>query len=356
MKIKTIWSVAGLAALSSVIGCSGGNDQELLATVNNDPITVGEFTNYLQIKPSVRVVANGQVAELPVSDTLAFQAMQDLVQRAIIFQLGKEQGVMPTEAEIDKEVKFQSDLNKDFIKNLQVRGLNLKQIRDEVKYSLVQERLVSKGQNVTSADVDQWLKDNPSALVNPASVSLSWIAVSSDAKKKQVDEALSAGTKFSDVALKMSEDPNVAVTGGRYQPQRGPLAIASLPDELKKPVEAGKVDDDLDWVKVGTGWAKFHIDAKTPESKRELTDAMRESLRRNLAVQRGSRATDLRKEVLDKLESADIVVRRDSLKEAWSNFASQLKSQAKQAASQPTGASAPEDTGKTDSTKTPESK
>src|SRR5512132_2013253 len=99
----SIWAICSLAAVAALGGCRGENS-EILATVNGDSITVDTFNKYLGVKTSCRVIVQGQVVDLPVADTLAFQAMQDLVSRAVLEQMAKDEGVQPTPAQIESEI------------------------------------------------------------------------------------------------------------------------------------------------------------------------------------------------------------------------------------------------------------
>lgn len=340
-----------LVALVSLAGCrGGGGSSEILATVQGDPVNIDQFNNYLGVKQTVRVIVQGQVVELPVADTLAFQAMQDLVSRNVLMQMARDEGVLPTDADVEKEITFQKDLNPNFLPNYQRRGMTIGQIRDEVKFSLVQERLITKGITVTDEDVETWLKRNPKAFTQKASVELLWILANTENQKKAADDALKTGEKFEEVAVKLSKAPSAPLLGGKYLPERGPLPIEMLTANLKAAVEAGSEGSDTDWIKFSEGWAKFHISKKNPETTAEITSAKKENVKRNLALQRGNKANDLRKRLVDRIRTSEIVVRRDSLKEAWKNFATLLQKQADQAAQQgqpvasPTGAQTPGNT------------
>lgn len=331
MKAKIFLAVVGLGSISILAGCSGGGSGgggEILATVDKEPITIDQFNTYLGVKSTVRVAANGQVVELPVVDTLAFQAMQDLVSRTTLFQMAKDEGVMPDEKDVEKEISYQNKLDPNFMATYKAKGMTLSQIREEVKFSLVQERLITKGITVSADEVNSWIQKNPEALIIPANATLSWILAQNDARKASVDEALSAGGKFGDVAAKLSQDPNAAVSNGRFQ--GGPIAMNRMAANLKAPIEKTNVGGDTDWIKFNEGWAKFHVDAKDPEKKLELTPERKENIQRNLALQKGNKANDLRKRLVDRIQASDVVVRRPALKDQWSNFSKLLKQQAEQ--------------------------
>ena len=333
IKKHTILPLAALMTLALTIGCSGGSgggSGEILATVQNEPLTIDQFNSYLAVKPTVRVLVQGQVAELPVSDTLAFQAMQDLVSRTILFQMAKDEGVLPTPDEINNEIKFQEKLDPTFMVAYKSRGMILAQIRDEVKFSLAQEKLITKGITVSNDEVNSWLEKNPNAFVVPAKASLSWILAQSDARKAQVDAALKSGEKFSDAAVKLSQAPSAPLVNGKYLPERGPIPISNMAPDLRSAVEKASVGQATEWIKFSEGWAKFYVDSKEDQKKLEVTPERRTNVQRNIALQRGNKANDLRKRLVDRVRATDVVVRRDSLKEAWKNFSELLKKQAEQ--------------------------
>jgi len=340
IKKHTILALASLMTLAMTVGCSGGGGSaggtsDILATVEGQAITVDQFNTYLGVKPTVRVLVQGQVAELPVSDTLAFQAMQDLVSRTLMSQMAKDEGVLPTDDEVNTEIKFQEVLDPKFMAAYKARGMVLAQIREEVKFSLIQQRLITKGIMVTTDEVDSWLQKNPTAFVVPAKASLSWILAQSDDRKAQVDEMLKSGQKFSDAAVKLSQAPNAATMNGRYLPERGPLPISSMAPDLKSAIEKASVGQATAWIKFSEGWAKFYVDSKEDQTKLEVTAERRTNVQRNIAIQRGNKANDLRKRLVDRVRTSEVVVRRDSLKEAWKSFSELLKKQAEQSPQSP---------------------
>lgn len=336
MKRRTILPILGLAILTGSVGCSGGSSasNDILATVEGDSITVDQFNTYLAVKPTARVMIQGQVVELPVADTLAFQAIQDLVSRTILTQMAKDENVYPTDKQVEDELKFQTDLDSNFLSAYQRKGMTIAQIKDEIRFSLLQEGLVTKGIKVTDEEVDSWLKRNPKAFVMPATVELSWILATTDARKAQVDVALKSGQKFEDVAINLSQAQSAPMLKGRYMPERGPLPTTGMAPQLRTAIEAAKEGGSTDWIRFTEGLAKFHVDKKNPEKQMEITSARKENVRRNLALQRGNKANDLRSRLVDRVRTSEIVIRRESLKDAWKNFTEMLKKQAEQSGKQ----------------------
>ncbi|MBS1713060.1 MAG: SurA N-terminal domain-containing protein [Armatimonadetes bacterium] len=336
MKRRTILTTLALAILTGAVGCGGGSgaSNDILATVEGDSITVDQFNTYLAVKPTARVMIQGQVVELPVADTLAFQAIQDLVSRTILTQMAKDENVYPTDKQVEDELKFQTDLDQNFLAAYQKKGMTIAQIKDEIRFSLLQEGLVTKGIKVTDEEVDSWLKRNPKAFVMPATVELSWVLATTDARKAQIDAALKSGKKFEDVAIELSQASSAPMLKGKYMPERGPLPITGMAPQLKTAIEATKEGAATDWIRFTEGIAKFHVDKKYAEKQMEITSARKENVRRNLALQRGNKANDLRSRLVDRVRTSEIVIRRESLKDAWKNFTEMLKKQAEQSGKQ----------------------
>jgi foldase protein PrsA len=330
---KTILIVPTIVG-ACLAGCGGAGGGEVLATVQGDSITVDQFNNYLGAKPTVRVIDNNQIRELPLESNLAFQTVRDLVSRTVLYQMAKDEKLMPTPEEVNKELEFQKELDPNFIRAYQARGLLIGQIREEIRFAMVQERLLTKGIQVTDADVDQWLKANPRALIQPSTVEMTWVLATTEARKAEVDRQLKLGKPFKDVAVQLSQAPNAAMVNAKFLPERGPLPIAALPPALRTKVAAAQPGTVTDWIQSSEGWAKFMIDAKNPEKEIELTPARRENIRRNLALQRGQRANDLQTRLADRIRETEIVIKREALKELWKRFDEMLKAQADQAAKQ----------------------
>jgi parvulin-like peptidyl-prolyl isomerase len=310
-----LWIIAGVLT-AALAGC-GSKQGANLATVQGDTITVDEFHKYMEVMPTARVQIQNQVATLPVVDTLAFQALQDLISQRLLAQIAKDEGVYPTDAEVNEELKFRQELNPDFLRNLNARGMDVAMIKKSLAQDLAQERLLTKGITVTKEDVEKYIKENPKQFIDPAQADVTFIFVRDPARKQEVDQALAAGETFSDVATRYSQFPNAAQNQGKFpltiidQFPTGPgtdiKALINKTPELKV----------TDWVPFEGGQAKFYVVKKTEERPLALDDNRKEKLRRDLAINRGQQANDLQKRIADRLKEANIVVVYPALKEPW---------------------------------------
>lgn len=328
MKISQTWMVVALGTVVAVglTGCRNGG--EVFAVVNGERISMSDFTDHLQTKPTVTVgIGNGQVAELEVADTLAWQAAQDLIARTVLLQLAAEEGVMPTEAEINQEVEIRRTLNPNFITNLQNRGLSMGSIKDNLRIDLARERLITKGITVTDEELERFISDNRERFIEPATVDLQFILAGSDEVRQTAQRALDAGQPFLEVARAHSQDPEIESRQGRFTP--GPVPVNALPPAIGQAINGLPPTTSSDWIDAGDGTqVKFYVVSRTEERPIDMNENRRTWLRRQMAIERGMQATDLNRRLAERLASSDVSMELSSLRNRWNQFSERLQDQA----------------------------
>lgn len=317
---KTILAVTAALGITAVglVGCGGGSSggNRVVVTVSGKDITEGELYNYLKTKGSVRVLTDqGQMVEARVADSLAYQAMQELIAQKVTIALAEKEGVKPSDADVNSELDFQKRLDPQFVQKLTANGVTLAQIKSQLLVEMCRERIITKGVTITKADAEKYIKDNPKAFVNPATADMYVVVVKSEAKKQQVDNELRSGQNFQTVAMRYSEAPKAREMQARFSLR----AIDSMPAELKTIVQKTNVKQATDWIKSADSWAKFYVDNKEAEKPIAMNADLIERVRRSLAVQRGSQAVDLARRLLDELKNSGskIQVKDKSLQEIW---------------------------------------
>ncbi|MBL8039893.1 MAG: SurA N-terminal domain-containing protein, partial [Chthonomonas sp.] len=203
---QLIWIPLLAAVAVGLAGCSRGGEK--LATINGETITLEQFHKYLETKGSVRVrTANGQVGAAEVAESLGFQALQDMIQQKLVLQMAKDEGVYPTDKDLEAEVEFQKKRNPNFLKVLTSQGLSIDDIRARLRVDLAREKLITRGLNVKTEEAEKYIADNPKEFVDPATADSLVIFVSKEAKRKEVDAELARGMEFKIVATRYSEIP-----------------------------------------------------------------------------------------------------------------------------------------------------
>lgn len=309
--IAMIGAALGVAATLGVIGLTGcgGGGPKVLAIVNGETITMDDFHKYLENKSRVRVNTNNGPVELPVTETLAFQGLQDMIANKLMTQYAKDQNLSPTEAEIAAELDFRKKLRPNYVIELTSLGQTLEGIKETISLDVAKEKLVTKGITVSKQDADDFKKKNAREFMNPASADLTGILVGTDAEKARVDADLAGGETFKSVAAKYSKFPNGGVLGD--------IPLNRFSGELQTAISKTAPQATTPWVKINEGWSRFYINKKSEAKAMVLDEAQMELLRRRIAIQRGSTAIDLDSRLAEKLEKSTIDVKQKSLETAW---------------------------------------
>lgn len=341
MTRKLSVAAGGLLLAGLLAGCGGGSGS--LATINGEPVTMEDFHNYLETKSNVRVLVSGQTVELPVADTLAFQAMQDLVAQRLLLQIAKEEGVAPTPDEVDKEIKFKQALQPSYIQTLGQRGLTTKQIRSLVEVQLAQERVVTKGVAFSDQEMQAEIKKRPNLFIEPPKAMLELLFVESVARRDQADRALRTGSGFTAVRQQFDQAPvalRAQFDGTRLSGDG--IIVSQLNEPFKAQVLATSPGKLTNWMKAGEkgGWARILVHRKMAQKNLEKTPERMAFLKRQFTMVKASQEIEkamrsgsdksMPKRIGDKLKASQIKIVEPSLQAPWQRFDERLKAQAGQ--------------------------
>jgi hypothetical protein len=311
-------SVLGLALfLAGCKGGGGGGGGDLMATVNGETISKDQYISHLERKVQVLVQSQNGPVQVNVAQPLNFQALNDLVNEKLLLQMAKQENVLPTEADVNEEMKFQTSKRQDFIISLTSQGLTLTDIKGELLKSIARHNLLSKGVTISDAQVDAFIKENPKEFEEPALVDLTWIVLKNAADKAKVDADLKTGQTFGIVAKNYTTAPS-----GPVYPSK---VFDKFPARLKGVVEKLAENGTSEWLQDGATFVKVHVEKKTPASKVQIKDWMKIEIRRNLAEKKGAAAMDLNKRLLNSRKAAAIVITKPGLKERFEQLSKSLK-------------------------------
>jgi hypothetical protein len=162
-------------------------DELVLATVNGETITRKQLVNRL--------------LEYQGDD-----ALQKMINRTLVMQSAKKLSLTVSDTEIDAEVErikknFKNE--KDFLRVLQSSNLSERQHRDEVRFTLLMQRVVLKEQPVTDEDLQQY--DVRMIIAPDKKTAEKWITELGT-------------TDFARMATERSADDAGRATGGRMKP------------------------------------------------------------------------------------------------------------------------------------------
>ncbi|MGD0059171.1 MAG: peptidylprolyl isomerase [Verrucomicrobiia bacterium] len=217
---------------STSVAATAAAGGEVVARVNGADITRKDLDMAIQ-SYSYQMARQGR--RVPPGQTAALQqnALDQLIGRQLILQEGSKQ----VPADIEKKVQEQVDQAKagkggdeEFKKTLADNGVTLEQFTREVRDGIIiretLQSVVDKRVKISPEDARAFYDSNPEQFKQPELVRASHILIrcSPDAtdevkreKRAQIDAALSlvkGGSKFAEVAKKVSEDPGSAENGG----------------------------------------------------------------------------------------------------------------------------------------------
>lgn len=230
-------SAVAFAALGLLVGASALRSQqqpEVIATVNGRPIE------------RARVIA-----DLEQRHGYAFVGTEILSE--LILEAADQAGLTPTPGELAAEYDmfvgvhfaYRDDRYQRWLRDF---GRDEETLRREIRVQVAQRKLRSRGIALDEATLRRYFEENKSLYQRPETVLFRRIIVpwtgpphleegpvvspENQAAAEKVLARLRAGEKFEDVAAQVSEDPDLARTGG----QVGPVPVERL-QQVAAPIE-----------------------------------------------------------------------------------------------------------------------
>jgi hypothetical protein len=314
--------LVSVALLLGVAGCA--EQSNVVASVDGDPITRDELASYLAVKQSVRVNVTGAVSGgsvlAEVQDSLGFQGLEDLIRDRVIIHLAKQRGVYPEKVDIENEIAYQKGRDSTVLPGLFQSGWDVNAVRQQLLLQLCAERIVTKGIVVTPADVDAYIAANPTILMRPASIRAYWILVGDASKEEAVDRELLSGQPFPSVATRYSQAEGAASSQGLFPEE----SLSQLPPKLQTILKSARESEVTPWIQTDHGLAKWYIDQIVPAMSVPADDSMRESIRRLIAMQRGSKLVDFDQLVRSALINCHVEFSVPGYESLWNDEVSNL--------------------------------
>ncbi|HWP31960.1 MAG TPA: peptidyl-prolyl cis-trans isomerase [Fimbriimonadales bacterium] len=304
----TIQLFSFLAILLNSI--SSIQDSKVILRVNGVPIFASEYYKRMELLPGVGVYSNGKFVERPP----AFLTILQIVQDQLILQLAKEQGVAPTENEINQELNNRKAQDNETYKAYADFGIGDEELKRQIAIDIAQFKLLTKGVTVTDQQVADHYNTNKLYYTTPATVKLRVIVVKNAADKQKVDNALKS-KPFADVAKEMSTD--ITKYAGGDLPE---VSIAQLPQNVLNEVTRTAPGKDTAWIESEGAFSKYRVEKKTEAKQLLLDDKLKERIRRMLMVEIGKRRNNV-KQMLEEMRSkAKIEIASPGLQKLWDAY------------------------------------
>jgi parvulin-like peptidyl-prolyl isomerase len=290
-----------------------GQGSDTAVTINGEALSSQNYYRRMEYLPGLgRKTNTGQFIEIMP----AIATLDTLVTETLILQIAKSKGLTPSETEIDQEVSYRLRNNPNYVKDWQSTGRTLPELRYFVKVERAQFKIQTEGIVVTESDIQRNYDGAKSSRYTvPERVKLRVIILRDEADKAKVDAGLKAGKSFESLATTYSTDPSKTV-GGDF----GVVPIDLLGEEVKTAIKPLKKGERTAWLGKESVYAKFQLEASMPSSVIPLDAKIKEDLRREMMVIKGTGKIDMNKLIREARQNATITVTSPEIDKAYKQF------------------------------------
>jgi parvulin-like peptidyl-prolyl isomerase len=296
----------------------------VVAVIDGNEIKGGEYFHRMERLPGVGTLVGQNFIQLQPG----VLTLQQLISEHLLLQLAEQRGVSPKDSEVDQAYRDALTENPNLEKTWTAGGLSLDELRYQFKLDLAKFKIVTQGVNITDQEVQNQYDTNHSDYTVPRLVKLRFIVADGEAGKTAIDADLAAGKAFGQVAHDRSIDVS-RVRDGDY----GNVPFNSLAQPIKDALAKVKVGGVTDWVSVatrkdGTGVAimKFLYEDVTPEKLLPLDDILKNRIRKDMMVKRGSVKNNIAVLMAEARHKAKIDIKDPVFATAFSNLLKQESS------------------------------
>ena len=286
-----------------------------VASVNGDPIKGSEYYRRMEYLDGVGKMFGNNFVSFPPG----FLTLEQLITERLLLQLAKEKGVLPTDAEVEADLKATLDAEPSILTNWTDSGRTREELLQQTRYNLAQFKLATRGITITDAEVDKFYADNPTLFTVGKQVELKIIAVNTDEAQKAVDADLAAGKPFPDVAKARSADVSKD-WGGDF----GLRLWDDLSEQARQALASVKTGETSAWVANGETRVKFWLGKVLAPSKKPLDASLRRVIRREQLLAKGRVANNLQKDMIELRRRSSVTFENKAFADSYKKFVDSL--------------------------------
>ena len=295
------------AALAVVSGCkkAAQPDEGVWAVVDGTPITRAEVDKYYrtQLNPDAPEPSQDEALSLKLN------VLDELINNHILLEKAKTLGLQAADGEVeDKFTEFKSPYTEEeFQRQLKTRNYTVDDLRNDIRQQLSIQKVINREVvakiAVTDQDVQDFYNQNRAQFnVTEPQYRIAQIVITphkdpglrnrknddattdAEAKRKAaaLEQQLSTGADFAQVAMDYSEDPASAGSGGDlgYVPES---SLSQSDPALKKAVMSLKAGQISGVIVLRDSYRILKLVAKEAPGQRDLSDpAVQQSIRDNI--------------------------------------------------------------------------
>jgi peptidyl-prolyl cis-trans isomerase C len=244
-------------------------DLRIVATVNGDPITLGEF---LERFTRAGFKTGGEEA---ASSTVKVEFLNRLIERKMLLKEAQRVRIKVGLPEINERIEqLRKDQGKDVKETLSAAGIDFEKWKADIWENMMIEKLLSREIDrhimISASEVRRYYQDHPAEFERPEQVRARQIVVTTEDEARKIVEQLQNHADFATIAREKSTAPE-AEKGGDL----GYFAAGEMPREFN--VVFGLAKGGVSGVvKSPYGFHIFKLEDRRPAGKRGLDDVSQE--------------------------------------------------------------------------------
>ncbi|HVT14298.1 MAG TPA: peptidyl-prolyl cis-trans isomerase [Fimbriimonadaceae bacterium] len=303
----------GLLVCLATLGAAQVDPNRIVAVVDGQEIKGAEYYRRMEYLPGVGTLVGNTFQQFYPG----FMTLQELINEKLIFELAKSKGVMPTDAEIQDELKNRLDMDSQYEQKYLASGQTHAELLYDLKFELAQLNLLTAGITVTDQEVEQFYKDNKQMFTISPQVKLRVIAVGSAKEATAVDDEIAAGKAFTDIAKSHSIDASAPIGG-----DIGLRSLDEFSEEVRDVLAKTQAGQITKWFPTASGpnEFRFQVVEVIPEKLQPLTPQVRRQARLRMRMDRGRIRNNVKKDLNDLRKKATIDIKDKSLADAYKKF------------------------------------
>ena len=229
------------------------------------------------------------------------ELLRELMERNAIRQEADALGIRLTREEVDQELlRIQQgyDSEEIFYKTMQEQlGLSKEEIREDVYYRMLLERIATWGIEVTEEEVEEYIRNHPEEYEHYQQYKLQIIVNKTKEQAEKTIELYRAGRDFSSLAIERSIDDLTASEGGDMGWVEGgdPFVPPEILEAAKN-LDIGSISQPIE---TADGYAVIKL-----LDRKDMTDserkAVQDSVRKRLLLQKAPSMKDVLDSLLKK--------------------------------------------------------
>lgn len=247
-------------------------DLRIVATVNGDPITLGEFLE--------RLASAGFKPDQPVEQEIKVEYLNRLIEQKMLVKEAQRRRIKVGLPEINQRIEqLQKEQGKDVKETLASAGIDFEKWKADIWESMMIEKLldreVDRSVSVSQAEIRRYYTDREAQFERPEQIRARQIVTSTQEEAQAILEELQRGVDFALLARRKSTAPEAAAGG-----DLGYFAMGEMPAEFNAVFTLPK-GGTSGIVKSPYGYHIFKLEDRRPAGKRsleEVSDEIRQLL------------------------------------------------------------------------------